>query len=248
MFVGENRLNIRATGVSLKPIRIALLSILSLFFLSASVKAQNAGKPNLEYVLSMMDRSAEDFKSLTAAIEHIKDTAVVKDTSTESGEIFVRKDAKMRIDFQAPDPRTIIRNGDNLYIYTPKINRVEEYNIGKNRVMADQYLALGFGTRIEALRKNYSISLAGEEELEGHKTAVIELAPRNEEVRRQISKIAMWVDESSWLPIQQKFFEASGAGDYFMSRYTKVMKNLKLGDGKFKPDWPKGTRIEKPRG
>ena len=50
--------------------------------------------------MTMMDHSAEDFKSLTAAIEHIKYTAVVKDTSTETGEIFVRKDQKVRIDFQ----------------------------------------------------------------------------------------------------------------------------------------------------
>jgi outer membrane lipoprotein-sorting protein len=195
----------------------------------------------------MMDRSAADFRSLTAAIEHIKYTAVVKDTSTESGEIYVRKDAKMRIDFQSPDPRTILRNGDNLYIYTPKINRVEEYNIGKNRAMADQYLALGFGTRVENLKRNYAISMTGEEDLEGRKTAVLEMTPHSEDVKKQISKIQMWVDESSWLPIQQKFFE-SGSEDYFMSRYTKVMKNLKLGDGKFKPDWPKGTKIEKPRG
>jgi outer membrane lipoprotein-sorting protein len=229
----------------LRLIRIVLLLILPLAIFSSSARAQK--KPDLEYVLSMMDRSAEDFKSLTAALDHIKYTAVVQDTSTESGEIWVRKDAKMRIDFQTPDPRTIIRNGDNLYIYTPKINRVEEYNIGKNRAMADQYLALGFGTRVENLRKNYSLSLTGEEELDGHKTAVLELVPNSDEVKRQISKIQMWVDESSWLPIQQKFFE-TGSGDYFVSRYTKVMKNLKLGDGKFKPDWPKGTRIEKPRG
>ena len=195
----------------------------------------------------MMDRSAEDFRSLTAAIEHIKYTAVVKDTSTEAGEIYVRKDAKMRIDFQSPDPRTILRNGDNLYIYTPKINRVEEYNIGKNRAMADQYLALGFGTRVENLKRNYAINMTGEEELDGRKTAILEFTPHSEDVKKQISKIQMWVDESSWLPIQQKFFE-SGSEDYFMSRYTKVMKNLKLGDGKFKPDWPKGTKIEKPRG
>ena len=195
----------------------------------------------------MMDRSAEDFRSLTAAIEHIKYTAVVKDTSTESGEIYVRKDAKMRIDFQSPDPRTILRNGDNLYIYTPKINRVEEYNIGKSRAMADQYLALGFGTRVENLKRNYAISLTGEEEVDGRKTAILELTPHSEEVKKQISKIEMWVDESSWLPVQQKFFE-TGSEDYFMSRYTKVMKNLKLGDGKFKPDWPKGAKIEKPRG
>jgi outer membrane lipoprotein-sorting protein len=153
----------------------------------------------------------------------------------------------VRIDFQSPDPRTILRNGDNLYIYTPKINRVEEYNIGKNRAMVDQYLALGFGTRIEALRKNYDIALTGEEELDGHKAAVLELTPKSEEQQKQISKVVIWVDESSWLPVQQKFMEA-GSGDYVLSRYTKVMKNLKLGDGKFKPDWPKGTKVEKPRG
>jgi len=240
-----------ATEAALKLIRIAFLLMLPLAAFSASGAAQKNqanGKPDLEYVLSMMDRSAEDFKSLTAAIEHIKYTAVVKDTSTESGEIWVRKDARMRIDFQSPDPRTIIRNGDNLYIYTPKINRVEEYNIGKNRAMADQYLALGFGMRTESLKKNYSVSLTGEEELDGHKTAILELVPKSDEVRKQISMIQMWVDEASWLPIQQKFLEASGSGDYFMSHYTKVMKNLKLGDGKFKPDWPKGTKIEKPHG
>jgi len=210
----------------------------------AGAGTQVAGKLTIDYVMTMMDHSAEDFKSLTAAIEHIKYTAVVKDTSTETGEIFVRKDQKVRIDFQSPDPRTIIRNGDNLYIYTPKINRVEEYNIGKNRAVADQYLALGFGRRADDLRKNFAITLVGEEDLDGHKAALIELAPHSEEMKKQVSKIQMWVDESSWMPVQQKFFEA-GTGDYVISRYTKVMKNLKLGDGKFKPDWPKGTKVEK---
>jgi outer membrane lipoprotein-sorting protein len=208
---------------------------------------QVPGKLTLDYVLSMMDHAAQDFRSLTAAIAHVKYTAVVKDTSTESGEIFMRKDGKVRIDFQSPDPRTILRNGDNFYIYTPRINRVEEYNIGKNRALVEQYLALGFGTRTDLLKKNYDIALTGEDELDGHKAAVLELTPRSDEQRKQISKVMMWVDESSWLPIQEKFIEA-GTGDYVLTRYTKVMKNLKLGDGKFKADWPKGTKVEKPHG
>jgi outer membrane lipoprotein-sorting protein len=205
---------------------------------------QASAKITPEYVLSMMDHAAQDFKSLTAAIEQVKYTAVVQDKSTETGEIFVRKDAKVRIDFQSPDPRTILRNGDNVYIYTPKINRVEEYNIGKNRATVDQYLALGFGTRTDALKKNYNVVLTGEEELDGHEAAVLEMTPKSPEQKKQISKVVMWIDEASWLPVQQKFVE-TGSGDYLMSRFTKVMKNLKLGDGKFKPDWPKGTKVEK---
>jgi outer membrane lipoprotein-sorting protein len=235
------------TGDALRKTALfALILLLGWLELPASAgSSQNSGKLTLDYVLTMMDRSADDFRSLTAALDHVKYTAVVKDTSTESGEIYVRKDSKLRIDFISPDPRTIIRNGDNLYIYTPKINRVEEYNIGKNRSLADQYLALGFGTRTEALKKSYDVSLAGEEDLDGRKMALVELVPRSDEVRKQITKIVMWVDEASWLPVQQKFLEA-GSGDYFLSRYRNVMKNLKIGDGKFKADWPKGTKIEKP--
>lgn len=249
----KGRLRAKYGGIGVLLIRakhsilMAVTAILLCFFAPATIGKQAAGKATVESVLGMMDKSAADFKSLTADIEHVKYTAVVKDTSTETGQIFVRKDEKLRIDFLKPDQRTILRNGDNLYIYTPKIGRVEEYNIGKNRAMADQYLALGFGKKGENIRKTYKVTLLGEEELDGHKTALLELIPNNEEVRKEITKIHMWVDEASWLPVQQKFFEGS-TGDYFLSRYKNMMKNLKVGDSRFKPDWPKGTKVEKPRG
>lgn len=209
--------------------------------------SQTAASWTLEGVLSMLDRAAQDFHTLTADIEHMKYTAVVKDTSTETGQIFVRRDDKMRIEFQKPDPRTILRNGDSLFIYTPKINRVEEYNIGKHRAFADQYLALGFGTKGDTLKKNYVVTLIGEEEFDSRKTVVLELTPKSEQARSQIARIRMWIDEASWLPVQQKFFETS-SDDYFLSHYTHIMKNLKISDAKFKPDWPKSVKVEKPRG
>ena len=46
--------------------------------------AQANGKITLGFVLSMMDKSAKDFHSLTADLEHIKYTAVVQDTSIET--------------------------------------------------------------------------------------------------------------------------------------------------------------------
>jgi len=105
---------------------------------------------------------------------------------------------------------------------------------------------LGFGTKSQDLRKSYDINLAGEEEVGRRKTLVLELIPKSEEIRKQITKIQMWVDESSWLPIQQKFFEASG-GDYFLVKYSNMVKNLKINDAKFKQDWPKDANRVKPR-
>jgi outer membrane lipoprotein-sorting protein len=208
--------------------------------------AQTNTSWTIEGVLAMMDRSARDFHSLTADIEHIKYTAVVKDTSTETGHIFVRRDDKMRIEIVKPDSRTILRTGDSLFVYTPKINRVEEFNLGKNRAMIDQYVRLGFGTKSEDMKKSYLVTFLGEEELDHKKTAILELTPKSDQVRSQITKIQMWIDEASWLPIEQKFFEP-GSGDYVLFHYTSMMKNLKIGDAKFKQDWPKGVNRVKPR-
>ena len=206
---------------------------------------QTSQKWTTEGVLEMMDRSAKDFRSLTSDIENIKYTAVVQDTSTETGQIFVRHDQKMRIDFTKPEPRTILRTGDLLFIYNPKLNRVEEYDLGKNRAMVDQYVRLGFGTRSEDLRKSYLVTALGEEELDHRKTVHLELTPKSDAVRAQIVKIEMWVDEASWLPIQQKFFE-TGSGDYILFHYTNMMKNLKIAESKFKQDWPRDASREKP--
>jgi outer membrane lipoprotein-sorting protein len=207
--------------------------------------SQTAAKWTTESVLEMMDRSAKDFRSLTADLENIKYTAVVKDTSTETGQIWVRHDQKMRIDITKPEPRTMLRTGNSLFLYNPKLNRVEEYDLGKNGAMVDQYARLGFGTKSEDLKKSYQVAVTGEEELDHKKTVVLELTPKSEQMRGQVTKVQMWVDEASWLPIQQKFYE-TGAGDYILFHYTNMMKNLKINESEFKQNWPKNASHEKP--
>ncbi len=228
-----------------KFIKILLASSVIAWMAAASA-GQSEQRWTPEGVLAMMDKSAQDFHSLTADIEHVKYTAVVQDSSSETGQIWVRRDEKMRIEIGKPDLKTILREGESLYIYTPKINRVEEYNLGKNRAMVDQYVLLGFGTRSENMKKSYLVAVANEEELDQRKTVVIELTPKSDEIRRQISKIQMWIDESSWVPVQQKFLEA-GSGDYFLFHYTNIVKNAQLPDSRFKQDWPKGVNRVKPR-
>jgi outer membrane lipoprotein-sorting protein len=226
---------------------LGIAALITFAFVAGTLHAsQNAAPWTIDSVLERMDKSAADFRSLTADIEQDKYTDVVKDTSIETGQIFVRRDQKMRIELTKPDPKTILRTGDSLFIYTPKIKRVEEYNLGKHRDILDQYMRLGFGTKGQDLRKSYDINLAGEEEIDHRKTLLLELTPKSDEVRKQITKIQMWVDESSWLPIEQKFFEAGG-GDYFLVKYSNMMKNLKISDSKFKQDWPKDANRVKPR-
>jgi len=226
---------------------ILALASLWLNLRPAFAGAQGPAPWTLEAIVKQLDSAAKEFRSLTADLQRTKVTVVVNDTSTESGQIQVRRDDKMRIELTQPDPRTILRNGNELYIYNPKINRVEQYDLGKHRALVDQFLLLGFGTPGSELKKNYLITLLGQENLDKQKTVLLELTPKSDEVRKQISKIHLWVDEATWLPAQQKFFE-TGTGDYFVIRYTNLSRNVKITDRRFKPHWPKGVNKIKPQG
>lgn len=195
-------------------------------------------------MLRQMDEAAKNFHSLAADMERTNVTVVVNDRSTETGTIRIRGD-KMLLQINAPEARTILRTGDNVYVYNPGLKRVEEYNLGKNRGTAEQFLMLGFGTPGRDLQKSYSIKLVGEPEVEERRTVELELTPKSAAVRKYFSKVDMWLDLSSWLAVQQEFVQA-GSGDYSIVKYTHMEKNSNISDSEFKPHWPKGTEKVKP--
>jgi outer membrane lipoprotein-sorting protein len=222
----------------------AALPICSIGASVATASGQNHGHWTLDAVLEHLNASGKEFHSLIADVERTKVTVVVNDRSTEAGTILVRGD-KMLLNLRMPDPRTILRNGDTLYVYTPGLRRVEEYNLGKNRDWVDQLLLLGFGTTGKQLHNAYAIALGGETKLGDNTTIELELIPKSESFGKQISKIQIWLDTSTWLPVQQEFYEA-GSGDYSIVRYSKMELNAPVPDSAFKPHWPKGTEKLKP--
>lgn len=208
--------------------------------------AQARGATTLESVLSQLDSQAASFKGLSADVERTKVTVVVNDKSTDTGTILVRDD-KMLLQMKPPDARTVLKTGDTLFVYSPGLKRVEEYNLGKNRDLVDQFMLLGFGTKGTQLRDSYQISLAGEPALGDKKTVELDLVPKSQGVKNQFSKIQIWYDPTTWLAVQQQFYE-TGSGDYSIVRYSNLVKNPPISDAQFKPHWPKGTEKIKPQG
>ena len=212
----------------------------------AGAGAQGHAPWTLEAVLGELNSHASDFHSLSANVERTKVTVVVDDRSTSTGTILVRAD-KMVLQMNPPDARTILKTGDNLYVYTPGLKRVEEYNLGKNRALVDEFMLLGFGTRGTELRKSYQVSLIGESALGNKKAVELQLISKSNTVKDQFSKIEIWFDTSTWLPLQQQFYE-TGSGDYSIVRYSNIVKNPSIRDSEFKTHWPKGTEKIKPQG
>lgn len=228
---------------------VAVCALLSLWLvlpvLAARTRPQTRADLTLGAVLDGLNRQAKDFRSVTAEVERTKVTVVVNVKSTEKGSLWIRGD-KMRLDLTVPDRRTVLRTGDTIFVYTPGLQQVEEYNLGKHRELVNEFLLLGFGSSGHDLERGFLVTLVGEPTLDRQKTVLVELTPKTREVRNQIARIRLWLDPSTWLPVQQEFFE-NGTDDYFIVRYTNLSRNPEIPEARFKPRWPKGTERVHPQ-
>jgi outer membrane lipoprotein-sorting protein len=208
---------------------IFLLGVMPLPLFAKSKKE----RLDLDQILSHMNESAKHLKTLSGNIDLTKVTVLVNDFSTESGQMYFRnaKSPDILIDFKTPAAKVILFRKDRLEIYQPKINQIEEFDLSKHSGLIQQYLLLGFGTDSKEMRKVYEVKYLKEEQLGGDTTALLELVPREETVTAQLSKIQLWISEESWLPVQQKFFEAGG--DYSVAHYSSVKVNRNLPSSTF---------------
>src|SRR5438105_4699196 len=101
----------------------------------------------LDQVLARMDRNAATFKSMKANLKHVSHVAVINEDNVSTGTMSMKRSKRevvALVEFTAPDPKAVALSGSKVEIYYPKLQTVEEYDIGKNLV--EKYLVLGFGS------------------------------------------------------------------------------------------------------
>lgn len=189
-----------------------------------------------------MDDTAKRLKTVVASLEYTKVTVLVNDRSTEYGRIYFHKSRNLEIllDIEKPDTKIILFKKNQAEIYTPKTNQIQVYDLQRHSALLQQFLLLGFGTNTNELKKAYEVKLLREEVLGGNMTAVLELAPRSEDLAAQLSKVQLWISEESWLPLQQKFFEPGG--DYLIAQYSALKVNRRLPPATFRIEAPENVK------
>jgi len=219
-----------------------------LLFFSMLATPVPAAVPSLDEVLAAMDKAAASFSDMSAKLTRVDYTAVINDTTKESGVVRMKRvgsrEIRMRIDFGEPDPRTVIFEKATIQIYYPKIQTVQVYNLGKQRSLVDQFLLLGFGSSGTELARNYSLKVTGEEQIAGEAATRLELVPKAASVREYIEKAELWISAGGY-PLRQRFDRPSG--DYTLITYSDVQINTKMPDEALKLKLPKGVKIEYPQ-
>lgn len=195
-------------------------------------------------ILARMDAAAPNFHAIAAKISMVTYTAILSDTTTENGTLKMQRlksgEVRAIIDFTAQsDARVLAFFGKTVRILYPKLHEYQDYDLGKNSNMVNQFLLLGFGSSGRELAQSYQITLAGSEKVAGQETAKLVLIPKDPKVLEHLKQAEVWMANDAAYPVQQQFDEPSG--NYRRATYTDIQLNPTI-QGDLDLKLPPGTK------
>jgi len=196
----------------------------------------------LEQVFAKMDEVAKVFRSSQADLERTHVTIIVNDKDVAFGKFYYTrkgKEPRVKMELTKPAAQVALVDKGKMQLYTPGLKQVQEASLGDHKDALEMFMALAFGTSSEDIKKNFTSTLAGEELIDGQKTTMLDLKPKNSGVKG----VRMWMDQKRWVAVQIKVTE--GSDDYFILKYTNIKLNGNIPESVFQLKLPKDIRVLK---
>jgi len=209
---------------------------------------QAQAKPS---VIEQLNAASARFTSAQADLRQELFTKAVRDTETQTGQIyFIRRSGatQMGMKMLPPDakpgtpPMEIIEFKDGKFrVYDTGPNQLHEFSAtGKNQAFAETFMTLGFGGSGTDLAKAWAITDQGPEQMsDGSRTVQVEkldLVSKDAAIRNNFSHITIWVDPTRGVSLKQVSFEAAGGtptGDTRTVFYSNIRLNQQVETGQF---------------
>lgn len=205
----------------------------------------------LKEILDRMDADAVKFKGVTAKLSQLEFTKVIGETEKKDGSLTlmkVKNGVVALVDYTSPDPSQWLLRGGQAQQFLPKLNLIQEYDLGKHSSVVNEFLTLGFGASGKELQKNYRVDFKGVEVLKVGSAEVtvtkLELTPKSTEAQQYMKKIEFWIPDGKSYAVQLKIYQPSGNTNTTL--YSAVQVNPPaLNEHSIELKVPKGVKRDK---
>jgi outer membrane lipoprotein-sorting protein len=195
-------------------------------------------------ILAKMDAVSATFKGAKANLKRISHNAAVDINNEYSGTMILKRssphDIRTLVHFTVPDEQQVYVGNGVADLYYPKINTIQERKIGQYQTLFEQFYLLAFGGSGKDLVANYDVTYVGSDSLGAH----LQLIPKSPGVKKNFTKIELWLSEDKAIPSQLRLTQPSGDTTTFV--YTNVIMNPKISDSDLKLRTKEGVRTEYP--
>ena len=186
-------------------------------------------------VLAKLDTAAKGFHTTTATVEFDDiQTDPIPNTDVMTGTAYYERNShfEMAVHFTAHITDGKSRPTAKAYIFSGGVLRVSDTGKEKDAKLYDQaskyesYFVLGFGASGKDLEEKWTITYLGKETIDGISTDKLELVAKDPNVRKNISKVTVWMDTARAVSLKVVFDE--GEGQSYVCHYTNIKVNQTL--------------------
>jgi outer membrane lipoprotein-sorting protein len=221
-----------------KPVFLALFVLSAMILLSARPAMAAPAAPDekeKEKVLRRLDVAAANFRSTSADFQFDSvETDPISEDDVQKGTVFYERAgsafqmaAHIREFNGKPVPKVYVYSGGAVKLYEPLINQVTTITKASQY---ESWFMLGFGASGKDLEQKWEIKYLGSEMLLDDKTSVktekLEMVPRDPAIRKNLSKVTMWVDPERGVSLKQVL--NFGPTEYKVCVYFNIKVNQPL--------------------
>jgi len=213
---------------------MTLRRLAALLLLAAPLVLPAQVKPGaLDAALRDLDAGSTRFKTAEADFQWDFYEVVVKETTTQHGSIYFKKNGgklEMGSKINPPGAKYLAYKDGKLAVFDPATKDLKILTAGQNKAQYESFLTLGFGGSGTDLAKAWTVTDLGTEQMSDGAATVpvtkLDLVSKDSGVRNMFSHITIWVDLNRAISLKQQFF--TPAGDYRTATYTNIRYNQNI--------------------
>jgi outer membrane lipoprotein-sorting protein len=193
----------------------------------------------VDQLIGKLEAKHESTPYLQASFREERHLAALKEPDVKQGKIWFVPPDKIRREITGAQPSTTVINGDQMWIYYPKFNDVEKYDISKRPELRDSVQAITAGLNFQKVRSLYNVTASSEGD--GYR---INLVPRTGAAKKVVKALTLTLD-ADLIPRRVDF--ESPRGEQVTVSYSNVRRE-EIPDSTFEFTPPPGATVTTPLG
>lgn len=222
-------------------VRIPLLAIaLSLAGSNAAATAGERDLTTVQEVVTAVESTYANVESLRADFVQVSRTAALGDEHRQRGRVVLKRPRKMRWEFQSPDTKLFVTDGQTMWVWSPADNQVIVYRDfaagapGLTSLLSD----------LNQLNELFEVTLVDDGE-RSRNAYVLDLRPLNAE---QASFKSARIELSRRKLLVERVVITDAFDNVTDLAFSQVRIDTKVNDGEFTFQVPSGAEVISPEG
>jgi outer membrane lipoprotein carrier protein len=189
----------------------------------------------LNVVIERMQKRYDQAKDFRAHFSQNYSRAAMGRSTLSTGEITFKKPGRMRWDYEKPEPRMFLSNGQVLWMYEPTEKQAFKQDLKTSQLPAALSFLMGKGKIVD----EFELSFAKDTKYGREGDYRLALSPK--QPQSTYKSILFVVDPTEFLVRESVLVDSQGNINHFI--FDKLEVNTKVADSIFKWSPPAGVRV-----